>query len=151
MRVASRFLLPLEIFLGLLSISWGVSALFMNGALHSILESIKVDREYGGVMIVVGSWMMLVGLTEWIAGYRWCEKYLHVAVSCRAAAAFVTCLAWSYNGYLFWTIGLHHTAAALVIQTPMVIGACVFIYIENLKVRYALDARYSTPNLHFHR
>jgi hypothetical protein len=151
MKVASRFLAPLEIFIGLFTLSWGLSAYLHIGALNQMLTQHGEHYVYSVVFIACGWYMAAIAAIEWVSGKQWTERVLYVFACMRSMMCFLTCLAWSYNFYLFATIGLHHVVAVLVYQTPIAIVGCVYAYIENAKVRYALDPRYPTPGLRFHR
>ncbi len=158
MKAASRFLLPLEIFLGLTMFAWGLSGGFGRGFLYKLLLGIGDNAAWLIALCVVGGMQMLWPMFEWICGRRWqlwttrpWPPSVHFSSSLRSVVAFLAGCVWLYVCVLMINVdGMRHIAV-LALQAPTSFLFCVWVFVENLKVRYALDPQISTSTLRFDR
>jgi len=99
-----------------------------------------------------------VAMAEWALGKRWplwttqpWPPSVHFSSSLRATLAFIACMAWMWVSTLIATVpGMIHITV-LAIIAPASLLFCVWVFVENLKVRYALNPRISTSTLRFDR
>lgn len=193
-KVASRFLLPTELFLGAQTFLWGLagSGVFWQGALYKSLERINHDEVWGVVFCGLGTAMSVTAALEWFLGRidtciipmapmkgasfgaklsRWIwsircyligwtdelrarlsqNKSIHRFVSIRCTIAFLMMGAWI--GGVAVALGTDDSEAFAVFYPSSILYTVfsAWIYVENLRVRYALDDRYETPSLRFER
>ena len=158
MKAASRFLLPLEIFLGLTMFAWGLSGGLGRGYLHKLLASISNDDEWIWTLGIVGSIQMSVAMLEWALGKRWplwtTQRWppsVHFSSSLRATISFVACMVWLWVLKLVVTVPGMTNITVLAIMAPASVIFCCWVFVENLKVRYALDPRIPTSTMRFDR
>lgn len=151
LKVASRFMLPVEMLLGFLTIICGLVGAFGHGTLHNQLSS---RGESVGWLLTFG----VVGLLQvGIAVYEWSrlrgapdEKLLDVA-RVRSAAQFATFMAWAASAIWILIEGMARTSMMLMMVTPVICAFAAWAFVENQKVRYALDPDHATTTLRFTR
>jgi len=158
MKAASRFLLPLEIFLGLTMFGWGLSGGFGRGFLFKLLDQLGDNLSWLLVLCLVGSLQMLWPMFEWLCGRRWplwtIQRWppsVHFSSSLRCAIAFVAGFIWLYICKLMLDVEGMRNITVLALQAPTSFLFCVWVFVENLKVRYALDPQISTSTIRFDR
>jgi hypothetical protein len=173
-RVASRHLLPLEIYLGMQMIAWGLWGGLWPGDLHTILamDGYK-QKEWLTVLVVVGTVQIGWSALEWLFGRHWplwegtearlsevaqrgdahphWPPTVHLSVSVRACVAFVAGSVWIYVCLALVAVPAMHYLGVLAIIAPGSFCFCAWTFVENLKVRYALDPRIPTSTLRFDR
>ena len=158
MKAASRFLLPLEIYLGLTMFAWGLSGGLGRGYLFKLLQSIGDNEAWFWTLCAIGGAQMGMAMLEWVAGKRWplwttqaWPPSVHVSSSLRASLAFVAGMVWLYVLKLVVSVpGMAHITV-LAIMAPVSLLFCCWVFVENLKVRYALDPRIPTSTMRFDR
>jgi len=158
MKVASRFLLPLELFLGLTMFSWGLSGGFGRGFLYKLLERLGDNQAWLVALCLVGGLQMGWAMFEWLCGRNWqlwttrhWPPSVHFAASLRATLAFLAALVWLYVVKLVLDVPGMAQITVLAILAPASFLFCCWVFVENLKVRYALNPQISTSTLRFHR
>jgi hypothetical protein len=150
-KVASRFLIPLEMYLGVQAIAWGLSGSICKGGLHNVLAQDDQSLSWGVILCSVGAAQIVLGVIEWLRGKRWDLLQIHRSVSYRAVASLVAAFAWvAAGGVLFIAAGFT-AVPALTLSAPFSIAFCMWCYKENLQVRYALDQQYKTSTIQFCR
>jgi hypothetical protein len=178
-RVASRFLLPLEIFLGVNMLLWGLSALGLpvHGDFHSALKAVGRDLSVGISFSALGGAMALVAALEWAFGrpvlcvapplaraWAWLIDVrqgvadalssldgVYFTVSVRATLAFFAMAAWTGGAVLVYMAFVLEQVWVFYGICLVNIAFCWWVYIENLKVRYAINPKYATSTMEFHR
>lgn len=157
-RVASRFLLPLEMFLGLNSIAWGLSGAVGHGPLWHLIDG--GNLAWGWALGGLGLLRFAIAATEWSIGRNWllcsspptCHWSIHRSVSVRATLSFVAVSVWIYVMKTLLEAGPEAlNVLSLCVTAPCAAAFSWWTFVENLKVRYALDPRYETRALRFHR
>ena len=158
MKVASRYLLPLEIFLGLNMLAWGISGGLARGYLFKMLERDGANMAWLFVLCLVGGVQMAWCMLEWVCGRRWQSwgrsvwpPCLHQSVSIRASCAFLAAIVWVYICKLMVDGSGLQQVTVLAILAPASFLFSVWVFVENLKVRYALNPQISTSTLRFRR
>lgn len=145
MKIASRYLLPIEIFIGLQLVTWGISGWFGGGSVHDALAAKHECMIWGVSLISVGSFMFLTALTEACVGRYWRNQLIMRSVSLRCIAAFLAVVAWFYM--LSLALSITSTTFSMLLQAPLgVIFSCA-VYYGNYKVRYVLNPLTSTTRL----
>lgn len=176
MKVASRFLLPVEMLLGLYTLLWGLSGLGVFGActLYYSLLALDHNLEWGLALGFFGLAMMLVAAVEWFFGRmptrpmlfgplwllalmvelrHWLSdpRTVYLFVSARATIAFFMCGVWIAAAAIVFTSPTLLTIAVLYPAAALHVAASFWIYHANLKVKYALDPALPTSTLQFYR
>jgi len=147
MKIATRYLLPLEICMSLVMLSWGLSGWAGGGQLWKTLERAGQTTEWGLALCLVGAAQLLVTLLEWFIGRRWPDSHILRSVSARLWSAFISASVWLYACYIVATLPEAWTMIELVVQAPVGIGFSAWIFFENMKVACVLDPRVPTQGL----
>ena len=157
-KVASRFLLPLELFLGLTMVSWALSGGLARGYLYRLLERDGANLTWLVVLGVVGGLQMGWAMFEWALGREWTlwtlklwPPSVHQSASLRATCAFFAGCVWLYICKLVLDGEGMQSVTVLAILAPASFLFCCWVFVENLKVRCALDPQISTSTLRFDR
>lgn len=155
-KVASRFLLPLEAFLGFVLITWAVHTSAGNGYITQLFVDAGEARSWTVIGLIAGMLQLGAAALEFLFGRHWPEFYarhlaptIYRSVSIRIGAGLAAILAWSYA----FKFVIDQQAASLLSLTLTAIGAILFTawtIAENWRVRSAVDPRIPTY-LHFHR
>ncbi len=158
MKAASRFLLPLEIFLGLTMFAWGLSGGLGRGFLYKLLDGIDNDEAWLVALCGIGAAQMAWAMLEWVCGRSWqlwttrrWPPSVHASSSIRASLAFLAAIVWIYIIKLIVTVQGMANITVLAILAPASLLFCCWVFWENLKVRYALDPQIKTSTLRFDR
>lgn len=158
MKVASRYLLPLELFLGFTMIAWGLSGGLGRGYLHKLLQGMGDDRAWLILLCGTGAVQMLWACFEWSFGKRWqlwgtraWPPSLHQSVVLRCWAAFVSAFIWLYVVKLMFTVPGMRDITVLAMQAPGAFVISCWVFVENLKVAYALNPEIPTSTMRFDR
>jgi len=147
MKIASRFLLPLELVVAVLMLSWGISGWFGGGLLWVKLAEHGLTREWGLSLCAVGFAQLAVAGFEWCFGRYWERRALLRFVRLRLWIAFCAMAVWFYAGFLMLTIPNPGDIFALLMQAPAALLACGAIVMENTKVSVVLDPEVPTQAL----
>lgn len=151
MKVASRFMLPLEMLLGWLLFTAGLVGGLGHGTLYRALLERGENINWALPFCTLGGIQILVAMIEW----RWMRASPEVdimrASTARSLAAGFSVLAWV--SIFVWIImeGLARTSMMIVMIAPIVAAFNAWAFAENQKVKYALDPRHPTTRLQFHR
>lgn len=158
MKVASRYLLPLEFFFGLTMVAWGISGGIARGFLYQVLQRIGDNRSWLITLCAVGGIQMIWTAIEWFYGREWPEfssKYwppsVYLSTLVRACLAVVAGCVWLYVCKLLLDVDGMAQVTVLAVLAPSSFLFCFGVLVENLKVCHALNPRTSTSTLHFHR
>lgn len=150
-RAASRYLLPLELLLGALSIALA----FAGGVFHGYLYRALLARDEVGFwfapFFLWGTVQMFISGHEWLHLRYATEKVILDAVSARCFLAFMGVLTWLGALYVVLFRGLALEIMYITLVCPLAIVFHAWSFYENLKVRNALNPKVSTPWLRFHR
>lgn len=147
MKIATRYLLPLEIFMSLQMLSWGISGWVGGGTLWQALEKVGQNTEWGLALCLVGMVQLLATGLEWVAGRRWPNLHLLRSVFVRQWSAFACVVVWLYACYLAVTLPHVSEMFVLLIQAPAGVLFSVWIWGQNLKVACVLDPAVPTSRL----
>lgn len=148
-RYASRFMLPLEIFMAPVLLTAGLS---MGGVLGSgrLYEAVLL---YGSpaacLVLLVGLAIckFTVALRELLIGRRWTYPNLFASVSARAVMAFLSMPLWAYVIYLLWSTPHAGAASPFVVIAPVCLIGNLWAYHQNYMVRCLLNPVLSTWRL----
>lgn len=148
MKIASRYLLPLEILMGVLMLSWGMSGWHGGGRLWEVLHKADLNHEWGFALCGVGLAQLVVSFGEWLAGRHWQNGTLLVTTRLRFWLALVSMVIWIYVCYFML---LERGAAGMVfslsVQAPVAAIFAAWIAVSNLKVSVLLDPDVPTARL----
>lgn len=147
MKIASRFLLPLELFSAVLMLSWGVSGWLGGGQLWNILSQHGLNAEWGLWLCGMGAAQLAAAGVEGSLGRHWEPSALLRSVRCRFWAAFGAIATWLYVCFLLLTLRGAVEVFVLLMQAPSALVACVLIVMGNSRVACVLDPAVSTHNL----
>lgn len=153
MRYASRFLLPLEMMLGLYTLIWGLSGggQLGQGALYFALLATEHNFVWCVALGTAGMATFLVTLLEWSIGRRFTPCQIHKCVSARACLAFVMVGTWIGAAVVLSTAPSMDRIAIILPAAAMHVAFSFWVYVENLKTRYMLDDKIPTSTLQLSR
>src|SRR6266478_4122542 len=99
MKIASRYLLPLEILMAIVMLSWGASGWIGGGRLWEVLHKASENQEWGYALCGLGFAQLTVSGGEWLLGRHWEPRRLLVTTRLRFWLAFISMTAWIYVCY----------------------------------------------------
>lgn len=147
MKIATRYLLPLEIFMALVMLSWGISGWAGGGVLWLTLQKTGQNTEWGVALCLVGLVQLATTLAEWCIGRRWANAHLQRSVSARLCSAFVSAVVWLYVCFTVATLPNSAQMFVLWVQAPAGILFSVWIWAANFKAACVLDPSVPTTRL----
>jgi len=150
-KVASRFMLPVEMLIGWMLLVVGLVGSVGGGTLYRALLERGENLAWGLPFCAVGALQVAVSMVEWWTMRGAPERDIMLAANIRSALAFIAGIAWL--AAFSWVIveGLARTSMMLVMTAPIVCAFNAWAFIENQKVKYALDPKHPTTLLQFHR
>lgn len=156
-KIASRYLLPLELYMAATMISWGISGggfLVPAGKLFEAINAadtvdswLDSNVWWGIGLCAMGGLQLIVTAAELFAGRRWVPTLIFVSVSMRCIAAFFSTVAWIIVLYTQVKTPAMHAIVSMWFQAPLSIIMNIAAYGGNLKVRNVLDATIETSSL----
>lgn len=147
MKIASRYLLPLELFTAVLMLSWGFASWVGGGLLWKTLLNHGLNTEWGLALCGIGAAQLAVCSIEWFAGRRWDCSRLLASVTVRYWLAFASGVVWLYATYILVTLRGADVVFTLAIQAPAAVIFSAWIFVGNRKVGCLLDPAVSTKRL----
>lgn len=144
MKLASRYLLPLELFLAASLISWGLSGWFGAGSLWHALAISQQNNEWGTVMVAVGFAQLAAAAVEWLGGRKWCTRVLFTNASTRAVCSALGTIVWFYACYKIVTLQGMDMVVALWTQAPLGAIFSAWCFVGNMRVRTVLNPAIKT-------
>lgn len=147
MKIASRYLLPLELCLSLLLISWGVAGAAGHGLLWHGLAVQGVNVEWGVALCGIGLAQFSIGFVEWSVGKHWEARELHLSVTLRFWLAFVAAVVWLYVCYFMLVLKGDGVLMSLALQAPIGFVFSIWICAGNLKTEVLLNPNVKTEGL----
>lgn len=147
MKIASRYLLPLELFMSLLLISWGVAGWAGHGVLWHGLKAEGINIEWGVALCGIGSVQLLVGSFEWFGGKRWEVHQLHLAAIARTWLAFLAGAVWLYVCYFMTVLQGDGVLVSLALQGPAGFVFSAWIFTGNRRTEVLLNPKIKTEVL----
>lgn len=151
MKVASRFLLPVEMILALHLLAWAYSGGLSHGGFYRVLEHRGENAVWLGVLGGTGLLLLTVACWEWLRGRKWSVVLVYKSVTLRCFLSFISIVSWVYALYTVLHFDVERAVMVLTVTAPVNALFSVWCFVENLKVRYALDDRHSTSTLIFTR
>lgn len=149
--VASRFMLPMEMFLGVKLMVLAFVGAAGQGTLNRALSKLGDNVSWGILIGSVGLPVLVLALVEWCAMRRACEDEIRRAVSARAFLALLGAITWIAALGFIVSQGIANVSMYAVMTSPLAAFFHAWSFVENMKVKYALDHRYQTSTLRFHR
>jgi hypothetical protein len=148
MKIASRYLLPVELLLSVLLLSWGLTGWIGGGLLWKTLHANGYNDEWGVMLCGIGGTQFAMAAIEARYGRRWPCSTLFYAVTARYWLAFLAGVLWLWILYMMLTVrGPSGTVLVLAVQAPACLFACAWIFFGNRKVACVLDPSVSTQRL----
>jgi len=147
MKIASRYLLPLELYVGIVMLSWGVSGYVGRGHLSYLVHAESEPLAWGIALGGVGALQLFGAAVELLWGRRWSAPSLLGSVSVRCIAAFLAVGIWVYACYLLTVAATVSPAGSLIIQAPVTLLFNLWVYSGNLRVRCVLNPDCKTTKL----
>lgn len=147
MKIATRFLLPLELFAGMVMLSWGVSGWLGGSGLWTMLAVHDQNLEWGLWLCGVGAAQFGAAAAEFIAGRDWRPRALLFAVSLRFWIAFLGIVVWCYVFFVVLTAEHSPGVLSLAMQAPLALAFSAWIAWGNRRVACILDPAVSTLGL----
>lgn len=147
MKIATRFLLPLELFAGMVMLSWGVSGWLGGSGLWTMLAVHDQNLEWGLWLCGVGAAQFGAAAVEFVAGRDWRPRALLFAVSLRFWLAFLGIVVWCYVFFVVLTAERSPGVLSLAMQAPLALAFSAWIAWGNRRVACVLDPAVSTQGL----
>lgn len=148
---ASRYLLPMEMYMGLTSIAFGFSGGIMKGYLWSVLAGRGENLAWMTVLCVVGLMQFTMAAVEWFLGRHWSvwspatfRLTVHRSVFVRAVCSFLSVAMWVYVVSTLAASDGTRSVGALWFVSPSSIIFSAWAFYENQKVYCAIDPHYDT-------
>lgn len=147
MKNASRYLLPLEMFMGILLLDLGVDGWVGYGYLWAALAAAGQTVAWGLALCGFGFLQFSLAFLEQVAGRGWCDKNLLLSTRLRSGAAFAAVVGWFYVVYLLISArGTETPVFAAMVAVPAV-AFSLWIMVTNRKVACLLDPEVPTVQL----
>ena len=151
MKVASRFFLPVEMFLGLKLLVLSVTGGFGGGTLHKALVANGENVSFFIAIFSIAVPVTVLAMYEWICLRDADETTILRSVSARSIMALLgTCTWLAALGYIV-SQGMASQSMYFVLLAPVAAAFHWWSFFENMQVRYAISPRYQTSGLRFHR
>lgn len=147
MKIASRYLLPLELYMAVVLLSWGLSGWFGGGLLWKTLEKSGQNTEWGLALCSIAAAQLLLTAAEWCFGRRWPSPRLFACVTVRMWLALASTGVWIYVVYMMATLRGADMVFSLALQAPAGVLFSLWVLVGNLKVACLLDPSCPTENL----
>lgn len=147
MKIATRRLLPLELFLSIVMASWGLSGWLGGGQLWKTLHQFGLNAEFGLVLCGTALAQLCVCALEASIGRRWAACKLLASVRARYWLAFLSLAIWVYVLYVITTLRGSGVVVPLMVQAPAAILFLAYVYVENLRTAHVLDPQVPTQRL----
>lgn len=148
MKIASRYLLPLEILMAVLMLSWGMSGWQGGGRLWDVLQKEQLNQQWGLALCGIGLAQLVISLCEWLGGRHWEPRLLLATTRARFWLALISVAAWIYVCYfMLVTRGAAGMVFSLSVQAPVAVIFAAWIAVSNLKVAVLLDPAVPTARL----
>lgn len=139
MKIATRFLLPLELFAGMVMFSWGISGWQGGAAIWAMLAVHDRNAEWGLWLCGVGAVQIAAAAAEFGLGRDWRRRALLFSVSLRFWVAFFGMVVWCYVCFVVLTAQGAPGMLSLMMQAPMALGFSAWIAWGNRRVACVLD------------
>lgn len=150
---ASRFLCPVEMFMGLCSASWGLSGGLLQGHLWQVLALRGENFSWMFVLMVVGCLQFAIALIEWHFGRSWLTwspyKFVmtvHRSVFIRCILSFLSVVMWVYVISTLCETDGTRSVGSLWMMAPTSVFFSIWTFYENQKVYCAIDPGYNTSS-----
>jgi len=144
---ASRYLLPVEILLGVIMIGWGLAGWLGAGSLVRQLTEVDAAVQWGVSLTMVGGFQLWVAGVEFAFGRRWSNSILLTTTSLRCVAQFFSMCVWVYVISVILSLQMERTAISLLTQVPIAFVFTAWAFYGNMKVRTLLDPKIQTTDL----
>lgn len=147
MKVASRFLLPIEMFLGakliVLALTGGTSVLG-GGSIYRALTVSGETTAWLIMLLSIGIPVFTVAVYEWFFLRDGSTDEILRVVSARSVLSFLGTVTWIAALGFIANQRLVSVSMYLVMTAPLAAFFHGWTFVENLKVRYALSPQYPT-------
>lgn len=145
MKIATRYLIPLELFMAAVMMTWGLTGWKGGGALWHALNAQGLTTTWGTALCGLGLLQLAVTLFEWQAGCSRLERWLMRIVYARAWLGFFSLVAWWYA--LYFALTMVPGIDVLKLQAPIAAAFSAWAWLGNLKVALVLDPAVPTETL----
>jgi hypothetical protein len=147
-KIASRYLLPVELLMATLMLSWGTSGWIGGGRLWNVLNQEDLNLQWGLALCGIGLASLSVSLAEWLAGRHWGPGLLLATTKARFWLALISMAVWIYVCYcIFMSRGAVIMVPSLSMQAPVAVMFSAWIAASNLKIAMLLDPKVPTNRL----
>lgn len=149
LKMASRYLIPMEMLIAIVLLSWGIAGWLCEGSLNESL------REKGGISVLawgivlclVAIFQFMSATIEWLYGRRWSRCMLLRFLHLRSMAAFLSMTAWVFAFYTVVTIPYKPAIFfTILIQCVAGFGFSMWSFIGNERARVVIDPFIPTSN-----
>lgn len=147
MKIATRHLLLLELYMAMTMVVWGISGGIGGGALFLFLGHTGQNAEWGVTLCAIGALQFLIAGAEWSFGRGWSDQSLQWSVSARFWASFLSVAVWVYVCQVVIAEPAARQAWALTLQAPMSVIFAVISCWMNRQAACLLDPSVPTHRL----
>lgn len=153
-KVASRFLLPLEMYLGITAVSWAMAGGFGHGPVRQLLAGgghAYLDDVWLVTLSAVGIAQIAAASLEWVQGREWELTGIWRSARIRLSIAFVSMLIWLWVLKMLTDLGSFDITLGLALISPATVMMQGWAAWENYRVRLAADNSIPTSTMIFKR
>lgn len=151
MQVASRYLLPLEMLLACKLILLAVNGGFGGGTMYRALVAQGESLSWFIFVGSIGLPLLVLAVHEWCLLRKAEAHIINASVTARAFFSFLGAMTWLGAAVFIISIGAAPTTMYFMLLAPVAATFHAWCFVENMKVKVALDDRYPTPHLRFRR
>lgn len=145
-------MLPVELYLGVVAIAWGLSGGVGKGSnLYEYMEAANNNITWLLLLGSVGLSQSFLALLEWSFGRNWRLSTIYRIASGRTVVAFISVLAWCWIIKMMVDSEAWRVVVALAVMAPVTAFMQLWVFVENYKVRVATNENISTNTLVFRR
>lgn len=146
-KLASRYLIPVELLLSILMMSWGIAGAWLEGNLNESLRAEGTSMAWGVGLLAVGVFQFIPAAIEWLNGRDWKRRRLLLVLCVRSAASFVAASTWVFAVYTMFTVPIKPLIyIALTIQAIAGFLFCAWTFIGNERARVVIDPNIKTSD-----
>lgn len=145
-RFKTRYLLPLEMCVGLHLFCMGVAGSWNGGAVREAVEASGSPAVWTAVMVALGLAALLVAMLEWFGGALWENGTLRRVLNARKWLSLLAAIAWSFAVYTMLRPETDGLIYVILASVPMS-GFALWSWWVNYRTECVLDPSLKTSQL----
>src|SRR3990167_7670083 len=146
-RFASRFLLPMEMLLGWISIGWVIGGLLGRGVFADAVARSEISSFFFLLLACWGIALVMVARLELILGRSWGDRTLRWSCESRAYLGWIGLMLWFIVVYLLVQFPVFRQVLSFMWSAPAMMLGCGAMAWHNSRTAILLNPRISTECL----